>query len=118
MVASVTIGAEHVSAPGAEIVLEVVRMAFNEQYPSLMSTPYPGVMATEPRPFGTVDAMWLAFSLLKIIRHAFRYCGRHVVGLQSLANNKTPVIKGVFFFFACFFVGRVVIRLVGGPARQ
>ena len=77
MVASVTIGAEHVSAPGAEIVLEVVRMAFNEQYPSLMSTPYPGVMATEPRPFGTLDAMWFAF--------------------QSLANNKTPSINGDLF---------------------
>ena len=47
-------------------------MAVNEQFPSLMPTLYPGVMATEPRPFGTLGAVWLAF--------------------QALANNKTPAI--------------------------
>ena len=61
-------------APVAEILLEVVRMAVNEQYSSLMPTLYPGVMATEPRPFGSLDAMWLAF--------------------QTLANNETPTING------------------------
>ena len=68
-------GTKRVLASGTDIVLEVVRMAVNEQYPSFfMLTLYPGARATEPRPFGTLDAMWLAF--------------------QALENNKTPVING------------------------
>ena len=61
VVVSAATATERVLAPGVDIVLEVVRMAVNEQYPSLMPTLYPGVMATEPRPFGSLDAMWLAF---------------------------------------------------------
>ena len=49
-------------------------MAVNEHYPSLLPTLYPGVMATETRSFGTLDAMWSAF--------------------QVLANNTTPAING------------------------
>ena len=64
MVVSTAAGAERGLVPGAEIVVKVVRMAVDEQYPSLMPTLYPGVMATEPRPFGTLDAMWLAFQSL------------------------------------------------------
>ena len=79
MVVSAATGAERVLAPGSEIVLEVVRMAVNEQYPSLMSTLYPGVMATRPKPFTTLDAMWLT--------------------CQSLASNKTFAINVFFFFF-------------------
>ena len=74
VVISAATGTERVLAPGTDIVLEVVQMAVNEQYPSLMPTLYPGVMATEPRPLGTLDAMWLAF--------------------QALANNKAPAING------------------------
>ena len=77
VVVSAATGTERVLAPGTE-VLEVVRMALNEQYPSLMPTLYPGVLATEPRPFGTLDAMWSAF--------------------QVLVDNRTPAINGDFFF--------------------
>ena len=45
-------------APGVEVVLEVVRMAVNEKYPSLMPTLYPGGFGIE----------------------AVRHFGRHVVG--------------------------------------
>ena len=69
---SAATGTERFLAPGTDIVLEVVRMAVNEQFPSLMPTLYPGVMATGPRPFGTLGAVWLA--------------------CQALANNKTPAI--------------------------
>ena len=62
-------------APGVEIGLKLVRMAVNEQCLSVIPTLFLG--ATEPRPFGTLDAVWLTF--------------------QALANNKTPVISGVFF---------------------
>ena len=78
--------AELVLALGAEIVLEVVRMAVNEQYSSLMPTLCPGVTATEMRAFGTLDAMWLAF--------------------QTLANNKTQAINGEICFI-CLLLSRV-----------
>ena len=74
VVVSAAIGTDRVLATGAELVLEVVRMAVNECYPSLMPTLYPGVMATEPRPFGTLDAMWLVW--------------------HALTNNETPAING------------------------
>ena len=61
-------------APVAEILLEVVRMAVNEKYPSLMPTLHPGGMAAKPRPFGTLDDIWLAF--------------------QTFTNKKTPAING------------------------
>ena len=73
-VVSAATGTERVLAPGGEIFLEMVRMAVNEQCPSLMPTLYPGVLATVSRPFGTLDAMWLAF--------------------ETLVKNKTPAING------------------------
>ena len=66
-------GTERGLAPGVEVVLEVVRMAVNEQYLGLMPTLYPEVFATVSRPFVTLDAVWLA--------------------CQTLANNKTPAIN-------------------------
>ena len=43
-------GSERTLAPGVDVVLEVVRMAVNEQFPSLMPTLNPGSMATGPKP--------------------------------------------------------------------
>ena len=60
------------------MVLEVVRMAVNEQFPSLMPTLYPGSTATDPRPYASLDKMWKAFG--------------------DLSNNKTPAINGDNFF--------------------
>ena len=59
-----------VLTPGTDVVLQVVRMAVNEQFRSLMPTLYPGSKATDPRPYISLDAMWRAFS--------------------DLAHNKTP----------------------------
>ena len=56
----------------------MVRMAVNEEYPSLMPTLYPGVLTTVLRPFGTMDAMRLAF--------------------ETLAKNKTLAINGETYF--------------------
>ena len=78
VVISAATGTERVLAPGTDIVLEVVRMAVNEQYPSSDVGPRGNGNGTEARPFGTLDAMWLAF--------------------QALANNKTPAINGETFF--------------------
>ena len=93
VVVSAATGTERVLAPGTDIVLKVVRTAVNEQCPSLVPTLSPGVIATDPRHFGTLDAMWSAF--------------------QVLANSKTPAINGVFFF-PCLLRRRAC----GHPSRR
>ena len=77
VVVSAVTGTQSVWAPGVEVALRVVRMVVSDKYPSLPPTLYLGVLATEPRPFGTLDAMWLAF--------------------QNLAHNMTPSITGENF---------------------
>ena len=52
LVSAVT-GSERTLAPGVDVVLEVVRMAVNEQFPMLMRTLYPGSMATDPKPYAS-----------------------------------------------------------------
>ena len=49
-------------------------MTVNEQFPSLMPTLYPGSMATDPKPYASLDEMWKAFG--------------------AISNNKTPAING------------------------
>ena len=46
MLVSAVTGSDRTLAPGVDMVLEVVRMAVNEQFPLLMPTLYPGSMAT------------------------------------------------------------------------
>ena len=53
-------------------------MAVNEQFPSLMPTLYPGSMATDPKPYASLDKMWKAFG--------------------DLPNNKTPAVHGEILF--------------------
>ena len=72
-------------APGLDVVLEVVRMAMNEQFPTLMPTLYPGSMATDPKPYASLDAMWKAFN--------------------DLAYKKTPAVNRDIFF-VCLFLRR------------
>ena len=77
LVSAVT-GSERTLTPGVDVVLGVVRMAVNEQFPSLMPTLYPGPMATGPKPYASLDKMWKAFG--------------------DLSNNKTPAVNGERFF--------------------
>ena len=51
-------GSERVLSPGADVVLEVVRVAAKEQFPALLPALYPGSKATDPRPHASLDAMW------------------------------------------------------------
>ena len=73
LVSAVT-GSGRVLSPGTDVVLEVVRMAVNEQFPTLMPTLYPDSKATDPRPYASLDALWEAFS--------------------DLAHKKTPAVNG------------------------
>ena len=77
LVSAVT-GSERTLAPGVDVVLEVVRMAVSEQFPSLMPALHPCSMATDPKPYASLDKMWKAFG--------------------DLANNKTPAVNGDIFF--------------------
>ena len=74
MLVSAVTGSERILSPGTDVVLEVVRVAVNEQVPTLMPMLYPGSKATDPRPYASSDAIWKAFS--------------------DLANNKTPAVNG------------------------
>ena len=94
LVSAVT-ASERVLSPGTDVVLRVVKMAVNEQFPTLMPTLYPGSKATDPRPYPSLDAMWKAFS--------------------DLAHNKIPAVNGEFFFSTCSSDGITVIRAVGAP---
>ena len=55
-------GSERALSPGTDLVLEVVRVAANEQFSALLPALYPGSKATDPRPYASLDAMWRAFS--------------------------------------------------------
>ena len=54
---SAVMGSERVLSPSTDAVLEVVRTAEIEQFPTLMPTLYRGSMVTDPRPFASVDAI-------------------------------------------------------------
>ena len=99
MLVSAVTGSEGALAPGVDVGLQVVRMAVNEQLPSLKPTLCPGSTATGPKPYASLDEMRKAFN--------------------DLSNNKTPAINGdFFFFFASFFVRSAVIRPIGAAARR
>ena len=57
-----TTGSERVLSPVTDVVLEVVRVAANEQFPALLPALYPGLKATDPRPYASLNAVWRAFS--------------------------------------------------------
>lgn len=71
-------------------------MAVNEKYTSLMSTLFPGSMATDPTPYTFSGAMWKAFA--------------------DLFYNTTSAVNGgkaKYMFFCMFLNGYAVI----GPVR-
>ena len=76
LVSAVT-GSERTLAPKVDVVLEVVRMTVNEQFPTLVPTLYPGSIATDPKSCASLDKMWKAFS--------------------DFAHNKTPAVSGDWF---------------------
>ena len=52
LVSAVT-GSERVLSPETDVILEVVRMAVNEQFSTLMPTLYPGSKDSESRPYAS-----------------------------------------------------------------
>ena len=57
MLVSAAAGSERVLAPGVDVVLAVVRTVVNVQFPALVPTLYPGLMATDPKPYALLDKM-------------------------------------------------------------
>ena len=75
-------------------MLELVRGLVNEQYPKLMSTLYPGELATAQKPFRSIDDMWLAFNICRLVKTPTMNERRIKTFVYS-----TP--RGSFFAFAC-----------------
>ena len=75
---SAVMGSERTRAPGVYVLLDVVRMAVNERLPALMPRLSPGSMATDPKPYATLDKMRKAF--------------------KTLAHNRTPAVNGENLF--------------------
>ena len=89
-------GSERVLSPGTDAVWEVVRVAANEQFPTLLPALYPGSKATNPRPYASLDAMQRAFS----------------------DKSDTCRQRRIIFSPPCFFDGSAVVRPDGAPARR
>ena len=96
MVVSGVTGSERALAPGVALLLESVRLSVNKQFSRLMPSLYPGELATRPKPFDSIDAIWLA--------------------LGTLANNKTPAIFGENNIVTTCGIGGTCFRSVGSPA--
>ena len=52
-------------APSPEMVMELIRIRTAQQYPMLMPTLFPGVLATRERPYDSPAALWTVFANLK-----------------------------------------------------
>ena len=72
-------------------------MAVNEHFPTLMPTSYLGSMATDPKPYASLDAMWKAFS--------------------DLAHSKTPAVNGEIFFSQPVSSSGARSSALSGPRR-
>ena len=79
-----------------EVVLELVRSDINEQYPTLMPTPYAGELATAQKPFGSIDDMWLVSTVLSTTKISAMNGARSlslpplaVLSLHSHASGRT-----------------------------
>ena len=55
-------GSERGLSPGTGVVLKVVWVAANEQFPAVMPALYPGSKAADPRRYASLDDIWWGFS--------------------------------------------------------
>ena len=60
-------------------------MAMNKLFPTLMPALYPGYMATDPKPYASLDAMWKTCS--------------------DLAHNRTPAVNGENIYIHIYMPG-------------
>ena len=56
-------------SPGTDVMLEVSRLAVNEQLPTLMPALYTCSTTTERRPYASLYAMWRVLVTKRMIRH-------------------------------------------------
>ena len=54
-------------APSPEMAMELIRIRTAQQYPMLMPTLFPGVLATRERPYDSLATVWTVFANLKHI---------------------------------------------------
>ena len=51
--------------PSPEMAMELIRIRTTQQYPMLMPTLFPGVLATRERPYDSLATLWTVFANLK-----------------------------------------------------
>ena len=47
------------------MAMKLIRICTTQQYPTLMSTLFPGKLATQEKPYDLLAALWVAFAHLK-----------------------------------------------------
>ena len=52
-------------APSPEMAMELIRIRTAQQYPMLMPTLFPGILATRERPCDSLATLWTVFAYLK-----------------------------------------------------
>ena len=98
MIVTAVPGSEPVCAAGTGVVLDVVRMAVNKQFFTLMPTLYRGSIGTDPRPYVSLGAM-------------FRTC-------NDWAHSHTPAVNDENMFFCPFVHRDGGHRPCQGPIRR
>ena len=48
-----------------DMVMELIRIRTAQQYPTLMPTLFPDILATQEKPYDSLAALWVAFTYLK-----------------------------------------------------
>ena len=84
-------------SPDESWIVEITRNKINEQYPSLAPLCFPGRLATDPKPFASLDCMWRAF--------------------DNMTGNKTPATNGSRFSVASAF-DRLSLSASSGHGRS
>lgn len=91
MLVSTVAGSERILVSGVEVVLDVVRMAVNEQFPTLMPILYPDSMTAGPRPCPSLDSMWNAFADLAHSKAPAGYGEKSMYLLVSSTGTRPSV---------------------------
>ena len=100
-------GSESAMTPGLGLVMEIVRLSVNKQFPQLMPSLYPGELATRSQHFGSVDVMWLPLGTLENI-NTLNINGAKLFAVPAVSEGRVSAPSGP----------RLPPRAVGRGARH
>ena len=79
--------------PGLGLVMEIVRLSVNKQFPQLMPSLYPGELATRSQHFGSVDVMWLPLGTLENI-NTLNINGAKLFAVPAVSEGRVSAPSG------------------------